>query len=200
MKIIFILIVLQFFVLNSNSQAISGSIIDGVDRAVQSATVSLLKANDSLVIKFTISDKEGKYSFYNLIEGDYIISVTSIGYANNSSSSFICKNGHQIIPLIILLKDKKNLSVVTVQSSRSFIEMHLDRMVINVEASPTNAGSNVLEVLAKSPSINVDMDDNISLNGKQGVLILLDGKRTYLSSKDLATLLKSMPSSSIDQI
>lgn len=200
MKIIFILIVLQFFVLNSNSQAISGSIKDGEDRAVQSATVSLLKANDSLVIKFTISDKEGKYSFYNLIEGDYIISVTSIGYANNSSSSFICKNGHQIIPLIILLKDKKNLSVVTVQSSRSFIEMHLDRMVINVEASPTNAGSNVLEVLAKSPSINVDMDDNISLNGKQGVLILLDGKRTYLSSKDLATLLKSMPSSSIDQI
>lgn len=44
-------------------------------------------------------------------------------------------------------------------------------------------------MLAKSPSISVDIDDNISLNGKQGVLILLDGKRTYLSSKDLATLM-----------
>ena len=200
MKIIFILIALQFFVLNSNTQAISGSIKGEENKAVQSATVSLIKANDSLVIKFTVSDKEGKYSFYNLLAGDYSISVTSIGYASNSPSSFIYKNGHQIIPLIILLKDKKNLSAVTVQASRPFIEMHLDRMVINVEASPTNAGSNVLEVLAKSPSINVDMDDNISLNGKQGVLILLDGKRTYLSSKDLAALLKSMPSSSIDQI
>jgi outer membrane receptor for ferrienterochelin and colicin len=57
-----------------------------------------------------------------------------------------------------------------------------------------------LEVLEKSPGVTVDKDGNVSLKGKQGVLILLDGKPTYLSGQDLANLLKNMPSSNLEQI
>src|SRR6202022_793295 len=75
-----------------------------------------------------------------------------------------------------------------------------DRMVINVDASPANAGSTALEVLERSPGITVDKDDNISLKGKQGVTIMIDNKPTYLSASQLASYLKSLPASAIDQI
>jgi outer membrane receptor protein involved in Fe transport len=199
MKNFAILFAMHCFI-SANAQSLTGSVKDEAGKAISSATISLLKAKDSSTIKFSVSDRGGNFTFSHVPEGNYFISITCVGYINAFSSSFIYKGGLHVVPVIILLNNKKEMANVTVQSSRSFIEMHLDRMVVNVDASPANAGTNVLEVLAKSPSINVDMDDNISLNGKQGVLILLDGKRTYLSSKDLATLLKSMPSSSIDQI
>jgi hypothetical protein len=54
--------------------------------------------------------------------------------------------------------------------------------------------------LEKSPGITVDRDGNISLKGKQGIIVLMDGKQTYLSGQDLANLLRNMPASQLDQI
>ncbi len=200
MKRIAILLISVCLFYDSIGQSISGLIKDESNKGVPSATVALLKAKDSSATKFIVSDKEGIYTFQQIKQGDYLILVTSVGYEKSYSAIFTHRSENQTIPAIKLVRGKNNLSAVTVQASRPFIEMRLDKMVVNVDASPTNAGSNVLEVLGKSPFINVDMDDNISLNGNQGVLILIDGKRTYLSPKDLATLLKSMSSSEIDQI
>ncbi len=80
------------------------------------------------------------------------------------------------------------------------IEQKLDRTVINVDASPTNAGATVLEVLEKSPGISVDKDGNISLKGKQGVVVLIDGKPTYLGAQDLANMLRNMSSANLETI
>jgi iron complex outermembrane recepter protein len=200
MKRIAILLIFVCFFYYSIGQSISGLIKDENDKGVPSATVTLLKAKDSSATKFIVSNKEGGYIFQQIKQGDYLILVTSVGYEKNYSAIFTHRSENQTIPTIRLARGKNNLGAVTVQASRPFIEMRLDKMIVNVDASPTNAGSNVLEVLGKSPFITVDMDDNISLNGNQGVLILIDGKRTYLSPKDLATILKSMPSSNIDQI
>ena len=200
-KLLFLLLFLYNSVFLVSAQSfITGKIVDDINKPLFAATVSLLKAKDSSAIKFSISSKDGSYSFLRVTEGEYLISVSCVSFQNKFSSSFSYQGGAQVIPSIILARSKKSLGAVTVRANRPFIEMQLDKMVVNVDASPTNVGANVLEVLAKSPFIGVNMDDNISLNGKQGVLILLDGKRTYLSSKDLAALLKSIPSSSIDQI
>ena len=99
------------------------------------------------------------------------------------------------------LKDEsKTLKEVTVAAKRPFIERKIDRTVINVDAAITNAGTTAMEVLEKSPGVTVDKDGNISLKGKQGVLIMMDGRPSYLSGQELANLLKNMPSSAIDQI
>ncbi|RYF78961.1 MAG: TonB-dependent receptor, partial [Chitinophagaceae bacterium] len=80
------------------------------------------------------------------------------------------------------------------------VENKIDKMVVNVDAAPTNAGATALEVLEKSPGISVDRDGNISLKGKQGIIVLMDGKQTYLSGQDLANLLRNIPASQLDQI
>jgi hypothetical protein len=183
-----------------SQSATRGVIKDEADKPVSSATVSLLQASDSLVVKFELTDNDGRYYFSAIKAGKYFIIVSSVGYDMASSSVFTLDKEVVEIPRITLLHSKKVLDNVTVTVSRPFIEMHLDKMVINVEASPSNAGTNVLEVLAKSPAVSVDLDENISLNGRRDVTILIDGKKTYLSGKDLSAQLKSMPAADIDQL
>src|SRR5205085_11725783 len=101
---------------------------------------------------------------------------------------------------IRLVPQTKSLGAVTVTAKRPLIEQKPGMTVLNVEASPTNAGLNALELLEKSPGVSLDNDGNISLKGKQGVLILLDGKPTYMSPADLAAFLKNLQSSNLDQI
>ena len=80
------------------------------------------------------------------------------------------------------------------------IEQAIDRTIVNVDASITNIGTSALEVLEKSPGVSVDRDGNISLKGKEGVLIMVDGRPTQLGGADLANLLRSMSSNQLDQI
>lgn len=95
---------------------------------------------------------------------------------------------------------KQDLREVKVVGRRKLIEQKIDRTVVNVDASATNAGTSALEVLEKSPGVQVDKDGNISLKGKQGVTVLIDGRPTYLSASQLATMLRGMESSQLDQI
>jgi outer membrane receptor for monomeric catechols len=83
---------------------------------------------------------------------------------------------------------------------KPFIETKIDKTVVNVDASPTSAGASALEILEKSPGITVDNDGNINLRGKQGVIVMMDGKPTFLSPLDLANLLRNTPASALDQI
>jgi len=92
------------------------------------------------------------------------------------------------------------LAEVSVSSKKPLVQQLTDRMVINVDASPTNVGANALEVLEKSPGITVDKDGNISLKGKEGVLVYMDGRPSYLSGQDLANLLRNMQATQLDQI
>jgi hypothetical protein len=171
------------------SQTVTGIVADEKGKPVSSATISLLQTIDSSAVKFTVTNQDGRYKFIGLKKGRYMITATSSGFQKAFSVLFDLNDLPIDLPGIVMVSEKNDLSTITVQANRPFIEFHLDKLVINVEASPTNAGSNVLEVLAKSPTINVDMDENISMNGKQGVLVLLDGKTTYLGAKELATLL-----------
>ncbi|HEX2608953.1 MAG TPA: TonB-dependent receptor, partial [Flavisolibacter sp.] len=104
------------------------------------------------------------------------------------------------LPSVRLSPTTGSMSGVVVQARRPLVENKIDKMVVNVDASPTNAGSTAMEVLEKSPGITVDRDGNISLKGKQGIIVLIDGKQTYLSGADLANLLRNMPASQLDQI
>ncbi len=95
---------------------------------------------------------------------------------------------------------KKTLEQVTVIGHPPPIQRKHDRTIVNVEASVTNTGSTVLEVLERSPGVTVDRNGGITLNGKQGVLVLIDDRPTYLSGDDLNNLLSSMNAEQVAQI
>lgn len=182
---------------------ITGKIKDGGDQhVIDGATVSLVKAKDSSLVKVALTDKEGNYSFDNVKEGAYLVKAGSPGHSTIYSAPLKIGNDQATVEVGIfqLQPVNKNLSTVTVVAKKQLIERKIDRTIINVDAAITNAGTTAMEVLEKSPGITVDKDGNISLKGKQGVMVMLDGKPSYLNQADLTNLLKTMPSSGIDQI
>ncbi|HEV8508485.1 MAG TPA: TonB-dependent receptor, partial [Chitinophagaceae bacterium] len=181
---------------------ITGSVKDASTKGIHSATVSLLKLKDSSVAKFVATGKDGQYEFLGVADGKYFVSVSNVGYAKVASPPFEISSSNSIInvPVLVVTEQAKDLGGVTVTAKKPFIEARPDKTIVNVDASPTSAGATVLELLEKSPGITVDNDGNISLRGKAGVIIMIDGKPTYLSSTDLANLLKNMPASQLEQI
>lgn len=180
---------------------VKGDVKDESQKPVSGITVSLLRGKDSSLVKAAITDKSGAYSFESVKDGSYLLRITSVGYQIKISGVIEVKEGAEItVPSFSLLPEAKGLKEVTVTAKRPLFEQKADKLVVNVDASPTNAGANALEVLEKSPGITVDKDGNISLKGKAGVQVFIDGKPAYLSGADLANYLRNLQGPQLDQI
>ena len=181
---------------------VSGMVVDGNVKTIESATITLLRFKDSSVVKLSVANKAGKYEFDVVPEGKYLVSITASGHSKGYSEIFEISAAKSDVTLktIELIPVAKSLSEVTVTAKKPLIEQKLDRMVVNVEASVTNVGASAMEVLEKSPGISVDKDGNISLKGKQGVQVYIDGRPSYLGGTDLANLLRNMNASQLEQI
>lgn len=181
---------------------ITGQVIDGNQKTIEAATIALLRAKDSSVAKITAAGKDGNFVFENVGAGTYMVSISAIGHKKAFSDMFEISqiNPSIILKVIELIPVSKTLGTVTVTSRKALIEQKIDRTIVNVEAAITNVGASALEVLEKSPGVSIDKDGNISLKGKQGVQIFVDGRPTYLSGADLANMLRNMTSNQLDQI
>lgn len=181
---------------------ISGKVVDGSTKTIEAATITLLRVKDSSVAKISVANKEGSFVFENVNEGKYLVSISAVGHAKGYSETFEISPSNSAVALktIELTPVSKELSLVSVSARKPLIEQKIDRTIVNVEAAVTNVGTSALEVLEKSPGISVDKDGNISLKGKQGVQVYVDGRPTYLAGTDLANYLRSLSSSQLDQI
>ncbi|HXB95062.1 MAG TPA: TonB-dependent receptor [Puia sp.] len=206
MRILTVLLVLQILITSALGQdrsgSISGDIKDPGGKPLDAVSVSLLKIDDSSTTKMATTDGSGRFSMEHVAPGKYRLSVSHVGYASWMSQplEITLTRRSLAVQTIILQASDASLSLVTVVGRRPLIENKMDKTVVNVDASPTNGGLTALEVLEKSPGVMVDNDGNVSLKGKNGVVIMIDGKPTYLSAQDLANYLKNMPASQLDQI
>ena len=189
--------------LAQTTQAIvAGVVVDNKKIPIEAATISLINVADSSLVKLSLTDKEGKFSFQNVFLGSYYVTASAINFTRLRSKVFELNavSPRMDISAIELQPEIKTLSAITISAKKPLIEQKLDRMIVNVDASVTNVGSTALEVLEKSPGISVDKDGNIALKGKPNVTIMIDGKPTYLSSTELANLLSNMNSNQLSQI
>jgi iron complex outermembrane recepter protein len=181
---------------------VEGVVKDKDGQAAVSATVELLKASDSSVISSAAADKAGRYQLSVPGNGNFLLSATAVGHGKRFSNHFVVDGTSNSIQLaeLRLAGSSTDLKQVTVTARKPLIEQKIDRTIINVEAAVSNTGANALEVLEKSPGVEVDKDGNISLKGKQGVMVLIDGRPAYLSGADLANMLRGMQASQLEQI
>ena len=189
--------------LNTNAQGkISGQITDDKSKIVEFANVILLKSKDSTLVKGVLSDGSGSFEFEKIPSGEYLINISQMGYKKFYTPKFSLDLDNPSVKLsnLILSEDTKQLAEVQVVAKKPFIEQQIDKTVINVENSIVSAGATALEVLEKAPGVTVDKDGNISLKGKQNVMVLMDGKPTYMSASDLANLLRNMQSNQLEKI
>jgi iron complex outermembrane recepter protein len=183
------------------AQHITGNVKESQGKTLASASLALKRAKDSSVVKLGVTNPNGGYDFYGIQPGKYFVWVSHIGFAPASSAIFeLSASGKTAIPDIQLQRASGNLKEVVVTSSKPIIEVKADKIVMNVENSVNAVGQDALELLRKSPGVMLDKDDNISMNGKNGVQIYIDGRPTPLTGKDLSEYLKTIQSSSIESI
>lgn len=186
----------------TNQGTINGTILDELKKPVNYATIGLFKSTDSSLVKTTLSGSDGKFQFIALNTGNYYLKISMMGFAAYKSKPFSLSNDKltQELGMITIKAEGKTLKAVSITAVKPLIERKTDKLVMNVENSSVLIGSTALEVLQKAPGVTVDQNDRISMQGKQGVLILLDGKQTYMSSADVANLLRNMQSEQIESI
>ncbi len=180
---------------------ISGKIIDEKGIPVQSASVALFSIKDSNLIKIILTGASGEFEINSLQPGRYFISVTSVGYKKNVNKYFDLKESQSyFLSPVILITDHTKRSDINVESKKPLIEVTADKTILNVEGSINATGSNAFELLQKSPGVTTDKDDNISLKGKNGVRIYIDGKPSQIGGKDLSEFLRSINSADLEAI
>jgi hypothetical protein len=199
---LFVLSVIKGFAqTDTTGQRVSIAIINEANTPVEGATAVLMRGNDSAIVKAAVTNEGGVAEFEKVATGKYMVKVTTVNYSSYTSPLFEVVDQNVTLPSVVLhLESGKKLEEVTVTTKRPFIQKLTDRIVVNVENSIVNAGTTAMEVLEKSPGVTVDQNDKISLRGRSGVVIMIDGKITPMSGADLANYLKGLPSNAIDRI
>ena len=202
MKLLFIFINIGVLLLTnpSSAQTITGLVKGGNGEKMESISVILLKANDSSLVKGAITNNNGKYEFSKIVPGNYFISASAIGFIKTNTTIFYFKGDNYSAEPVLLKKSASDLKEVIVTTTKPLIEVKADKLIFNVEGSINATGLSALELLQKSPGVQVDQDDNVLIEGKQGVKIYIDGKPSPLAGRDLASVLKGMQSSDIEAI
>ena len=183
-------------------KTITGIVQDNKGRGLVGVSVSLLKAKDSSLIKVGVSENDGHFEIATNALGKFLLSYNALGFAKRYSSAFeLTSQDNYQAATVALTATEGKLDEITVTSTRKpMIEVKADKMVFNVESSINATGSDGMEILQKSPGIQVDNNDNISMKGKNGVKIYVDGKKLELDTKDLAAYLRSISSNDIEAI
>ena len=198
-KILFTIALSLFGMATLQAQQIKGSVKDEQGNAISSATVSLLKAKDSSVLKLALSS-EGNFGFDQVQKDSFLISISYIGYQNFYSNKFYYQGTSVQLPVYALTTTKAKLQGITITARKKVLEVKPDRTILNVEGTINATGGDALELLRKSPGVSVDNDEKLSVNGKNGVQVYIDNKPTPLNGQDLSNYLKSIPSAQIEAI
>lgn len=182
------------------AQKITGLVKDESGKPFTGSTISLLRAKDSVAVKYTATKADGQYSFEGISQGSFFVKSTHVGHKTSYSNAIDVGAGDVAMPDLVMGKSAANLGEVVVTAKKPMVEIKADKTILNVEGTINATGSDALELLRKSPGVMVDKDDNLSLSGKTGVQVYIDGRPTPLAGKDLADFLKSMQSSNVEAI
>ncbi len=167
------------------------------------ANVLLLHAADSSLVKGQISDEEGLFAFGEISAGYYLVRVSLLGYSDLYTEPFqrVSVEQRTDLGILTLTPSSAQLETVNVVARRPFLEQKTDRLVVNVAQSITFAGGTALEVLQRSPGIQVNRHaQTISLGGRQGVVLMINGQISRIPDDAMLQMLEGIAAGSIDRI
>ena len=203
MSIRFLLVCAVIFTslfLSAQNSSISGIINDEKGIGIPFATIILNSQKDSSMVKADITSENGKFLLEMIPPGRYFTESSYIGLTTHVSTVFELGKSPFIHPPVSLMADAKQLDEVLVTAQRALIEVKPDRTVFNVQGTINSAGENGLNILRKAPGVLVDNNNNITVLGRAGVLLYVDGKRIPLRGDDLTNYLQNLSSEQIDKI
>ncbi len=189
--------------LKVESQSIIHGEIRNIDgKTISNANVLLLNAIDSSLYKGKITQQDGSYVFEKVPAGKYMVSASFTGFKQVFSSIMLLGNNEKKDLGILTLSEKEEqLTAINLSVKKPLFEQKIDRMIVNVKNSITSAGSTALDILERSPGVIVNRQSNdIAMNGKAGVVIMINGKINRLPLEAVMQMLAGMSSGNIERI
>src|ERR1700743_1472466 len=189
------------FITNTVFGQLSGRVTDTIGKPVPFATAALFKTADTTIANSATVNDTGIFRMNNVQPGRYFLRLTAVGYTTYRSAPF--EFGGQALDMgkIIMKATGRQLSGVVITADKPQVQQTAEGVTVNVQNSIMTQGSSALDVLQRSPGVIVDQHNNtISLNGKTGVLVMMDGRLMHMSMDQLITLLASMGADNIDKI
>lgn len=178
---------------------VKGHVYDETSKKpVSAVSIELYNASPLKKIKSTTSDSTGKFSFQVADTGHFIIRLSDIMHEGLQQKVTIINSDINIDTLYLTTR-VTTLQEIAVVTKKQFIERKVDKLVLNVESSPASAGGSIMDVLQTAPGVSVT-DDLISIKGKKGVTIMINGRPSSLSSSDLTRILQNFPAGAVTRI
>ena len=167
---------------------------------VEFATVSLYSTADSALVDGGITDGEGKFQF-RIRPGNYYARIQSVAYQQRDIQDITIARGQPArLGAITLSTSTRELEAVTVQGERTQMELALDKKVYNIGKDLSNLGGSAADILDNLPSVQVDVEGNISLRGSDNVRVLIDGKPSGLVGLSSNDALRQLNSNLIERV
>jgi outer membrane receptor protein involved in Fe transport len=194
------------YTVNAHAQgngSVSGTLLDaGSNQPLPFASVLITKKNTTAPGKGMQTDVNGKFNLTGLSDGTYLLRASYVGYLSVTKDTLVISAAKRNIQVgSIKLKEAKGvLKEVNVAAQRSQIKLGIDKKSFNVAESLVSQGGSATDLLANVPSVQVDVDGNLSLRGSTNVRVLINGKPSTLTGSNLTDILQSIPASSIETI
>jgi len=163
---------------------------------VEFANVIVCKNSDSSMVNGALTNAKGRFTIDNVPYGNYYIKVNFIGYGVQTISNVNIDDNNTYVNIhtVFLENAATNLDAVTITGQKDQVEYNLDKKVINVDKNLLTSGGTALDIMQTIPSVDVDIEGNVSLRGSQNVTIFIDGRPSGLTSLD------QMPASMIEKV
>lgn len=187
-------------IVGQQSMAISGNVYTRDNLPAEGANIVLLTEKDSVFVTGTAADRKGNFLLKDLNAGYYLIQISLLGYQKELKTVHINRDKTFPLDTVYLKQDMLQLGSVVVVAGKPLIEIQADKTVVNIESSIIHTGGNAFSVMETLPGVYINNNGDVSLNGKRGAKVLIDGKTSYLEGEELVSFLKSTPASSIEKI
>lgn len=199
--IVYLLLSVSLVYSQTAARQITGSVKDNAGVPVEAALIWLVASDTNASVAQAITDEKGYFEI-ECVAGEVRLTITCLGFSSYQSEPFEAGQPRQF-PSIVLAGESQVLDDVVVigEKARPIIEQKAGKLVFNVENSIGSQGSNAFEILRQTPGVSVDDGSkSISINGRGSILVMLNGKQTYMQQSEVVDLLKSTPSSHIKSI
>lgn len=186
-------------IFSQSSNNVKGIAKDG-NEPLPFATVALLNAKDSSLVKAGYSNDNGTFAFNGIDNGNYMLSIFAVGYEKIFTPVFELANKDIDLGTLQIPKSTTKLDEIVVTTKKPLVEVQSDKTVFNVSSNINAAGQNALEILRKAPGVSIDNNNRISVQGKNTVTVYIDGRQSIFTTAQLAEYLKTMQASDIEAI
>jgi len=165
------------------------------------AIVTLLHAHDSSLLRGTVVDSTGEFILENIVPGNYVLAITLTGFNKYTEGPFsIAPGTEEYVVNTIVLTPLTEMKEVTITATQPLFIQKPDMLIMNVENSPVRLTGSVFELIQKVPGVTVNQNGSITMKGRTGVQVYIDGKPTYLAGDQLKQFLENLPATDVSHI